>query len=105
MFFVFRICRVANCATERAEFRDLELDTTIRALEALQMEGKCALFDNNAGDALVSTRVLLASRIAPAAWPKMRHPGRREAWRMRHNAGPAAFMPDTDVLVCYSVLC
>jgi hypothetical protein len=38
----------------RTEFYGLELDTTIRALQALETDGKCAIIQGDAGDALVS---------------------------------------------------
>lgn len=44
------------CFGERGftEFHDLELDTTIRALQALETLGKCAIVQGDSQDALVS---------------------------------------------------
>lgn len=42
----------------RQEFHDLEPDTTMRALQALEAIGKCAIVQGDSSDSMVSYRIL-----------------------------------------------
>lgn len=49
------VCRTLYHARyPHAEFHDLEMDTTMRALQALQTLGKCIIVEGDSEDALVS---------------------------------------------------
>lgn len=45
----------------RVEFHDLELDTTIRALQALEALGKCAIVQGDSDDSLVCILLLIVT--------------------------------------------
>lgn len=49
---VLTVHEIRNCAGQ--EFTGLELDTTMRALQALEVEGKCAIMEGDVNDGLVS---------------------------------------------------
>lgn len=51
------------------EFHDLEMDTTLKALQALEAIGKCIVVRGDSEDALVSYEVLVLQRIAKLTIP------------------------------------
>lgn len=65
----YKLC--VDCyACDFSEFHDLEPDTTMRALQALEALGKCAIVHGDSNDSMVSSPVIgpgyyLCQKIQP----------------------------------------